>query len=77
MSLSAAERAQKTLYLAEAEAALHSLNLGRMASVFVDQNGERVEFNKASRPALRLYITELKTALGTVTVLGPMNFGMR
>ena len=60
-----------TLYLAEAEAAYHNLVTGKMALVVVDQNGERVEYNRASAPRLLSYIEDLKRQLGT-GVVGPL-----
>ncbi|MGI9503231.1 MAG: gpW family head-tail joining protein [Geminicoccaceae bacterium] len=56
--------------LADAEAALHELNLGRSARVFVDQNQERVEFTAANRGALRTYIEELRAKIASSTVGG-------
>lgn len=53
--------------LADAEAAYHELLLGRSARVFVDQNGERVEFTAANRPALAQYIADLKAQLNGVS----------
>lgn len=76
MALTPEERAVLEQRLAEAEAALHSLNLGTQARVIVDQNGERVEFSGANAARLRAYIEELKIALGKKTVVGPMNFWM-
>jgi hypothetical protein len=70
---------QITLYntrLVEAEDALHKLNIGTSARVFVDQNGERVEFTAANRQALRAYIFELKQALGRLGITGPMKVSM-
>jgi len=46
--------------LSEAQTAYHRLQIGEAALVFVDQNGERVEFNRASAPRLAAYITELE-----------------
>jgi len=59
--------------LTAAEVAYHSLMTGTMAKVFVDQNGERVEYNTASAPRLAQYINDLRRQLGTVTA-GPMQF---
>ena len=36
---------QKKLWLADAEQRYHELATGQAASVFVDQNGERIEYN--------------------------------
>lgn len=62
--------------LTEAEDALHKLLIGNSARVYVDQNGERVEYNAANAARLRAYIMELKIALGNKSVPGPMRVGM-
>ena len=78
MPLTPTEVVTYTRRLAEAEEALHSLNTGTMARVFVDQNGERVEFAAANRNGLRAYIAELRTALGTTAApSGPMTAWMK
>lgn len=46
--------------LAEAEEAMHQLQLGLQARVFVDQNGERIEYTAANRTQLRSYIERLR-----------------
>jgi hypothetical protein len=46
--------------LTEARAAYHQLATGTMARVFVDQNGERVEFAAANAGRLYQYILELE-----------------
>lgn len=76
MALSAEETALYTTRLAEAETALHQITLGDKARVFVDQNGERVEFQAAHANRLRAYIEELKIALGKKTISGPMKSWM-
>jgi hypothetical protein len=77
MSLTPEQRETLETRLTEAEDALHKLSIGGMASVYVDQNGERVEFNRASRANLRAYVMELKAALGqSMGVAGPMSFGI-
>ncbi len=57
--------------LTEAETAYHDLMTGRSARVFVDQNGERVEYVSANAYRLATYIQELKrriaAASGTTT----------
>lgn len=53
--------------LADAEAAYHKLMTGRSARVFVDSNGERVEYTAASADKLANYIRSLKQQLGAVT----------
>jgi len=60
--------------LTEAEAAYHDLLMGRQVRVFVDQNGERVEYTAANRPALAAYIDGLKRQVAG-SVSGPMYFG--
>jgi hypothetical protein len=49
--------------LAEAEAAYHDLVRGRQARVFVDQNGERIEYTPANAARLAMYIADLKRQL--------------
>lgn len=56
--------------LAEAEAAYHKLMIGEAAKVYVDQNGERLEFNVMSASKLAAYIADLKRQLGMA--IGPM-----
>jgi hypothetical protein len=59
--------------LEEARQAFHDLATGRMARVFVDQNGERVEFNAGNSRSLLSYIEELKRMLGIAgRIVGPM-----
>lgn len=60
-----------------ARKAYHDLVTGRMARVFVDQNGERVEFVAANRTALYNYILELEAQLPGGSALptnGPAGF---
>lgn len=57
--------------LEEAEKAYHQLLTGQSVRVFVDQNGERIEYSVASRANLAAYIQMLKTSLGQVST-GPM-----
>lgn len=60
-------------YLSEAESALHRLNMGGSVRVFVDQNGERIEYTAANRQSLRSYIMELRVKLGLSSgIVGPM-----
>lgn len=47
-------------WLTEAEEAHHQLATGKQVSVVVDQNGERVEYQRASRQQLAAYINELR-----------------
>lgn len=45
--------------IADAQAKQHSLLTGTLARVFVDQNGERIEYNAANAPRLAAYIADL------------------
>lgn len=58
--------------LADAQAKYHSLLTGTLAKVFVDQNGERIEYNVASAPRLAAYIQELERLISGVPCGGPM-----
>lgn len=67
------ERTILTSRLKAAEEAEHLARLGQQARVFVDQNGERVEFNLIKATDLRAYILDLKVKLGLPTgISGPM-----
>lgn len=59
--------------LEEARAAHHDLMLGRAVRVFVDQNGERVEYTVAKASSLLAYIQSLESALvSTPARRGPL-----
>lgn len=75
-TLTTEERATYTTRLESAEAALHDLMTGQSARVFVDQNGERVEYAVPNADRLRAYIYELKVMLGKTVGSRPMTFGM-
>lgn len=67
------------LLLKEAEAAYHSLSIGTMARVVVDQNGSRVEYTAANRTSLYNYIQELRAKCPgvsgcAVNIGGPAGF---
>lgn len=64
--MDAAKRALLTKRLEEAEQALHDVTIGGAARVFVDQNGERIEYGPASAINLNKYIWGLKLQLGLV-----------
>jgi hypothetical protein len=73
MAMTTEERAQKTAWLKQAETAYHTLRTGAQARVFVDSNGERVEFAVANADRLRAYIAELREELGIrKAVTGPL-----
>lgn len=55
--------------LEEAEQAYHDLQTGRMPRVFVDQNGERVEYTAANAYRLSTYIAELKRRIAACSGL--------
>lgn len=72
MILSPQDRIRLTSDLQSARGAYHRLMVGEQAKVFVDQNGERIEYNTASAGQLLRYIAELERKLGMTTILGPM-----
>jgi hypothetical protein len=77
VTLTPEQRATYTTRLAQAEQAYHDYRTGVNARVFVDQNGERVEYSAINIAGLRSYIIELKTALGQPSgVVGPMQAWM-
>lgn len=46
--------------LAEAKKAYHELMIGKSARVYVDENGERVEYTAANSAKLAAYIKQLE-----------------
>ena len=62
--------------LNEAREAQHALMMGQSAKVFVDQNGERVEYTAANQNRLAAYIAFLEQKLGIAAVSGPMRAWM-
>ena len=62
--------------LTEAENSYHTLVTGGAARVFVDQNGERIEYAVANAARLGMYIQELKRQLGKLTGGGPLRVFM-
>lgn len=72
MALSAEDKALLTTRLTSAESALHDLMIGNSVRVFVDENGERIEYSAANIQRLRAYIWDLKQQLGKITITGPM-----
>ncbi len=73
--LTSEQRTLLTARLAEAEAAYHSIMLGGGVKVFVDQNGERIEYQSGNIRQLSGYIQGLKQQLGLVPA-GPMSVYM-
>lgn len=72
MTLTPEQRAVLETRLTEAENAYHQLAMGQAARVFVDQNGERIEYVAANANRLQTYITSLKYQLGVQRIAGPM-----
>ena len=72
IALTAEQRALYTARLAAAEEAYHSVMLGGQAKVYVDQNGERIEYGVTNASRLAAYIAELKRLLG-IGCGGPLN----
>lgn len=62
--------------LEDAAHQLHLLLSGQQAKVFVDSNGERVEYTAANRTELQKYVDKLQglvdAAAGKTKNLGPM-----
>lgn len=58
--------------LEEAETALHQIELGQGVRVFVDQNGERIEYTASNRTSLKAYIRSLKFQIDNCSEGGPM-----
>lgn len=56
--------------LDDAQLQYHLLVTGRQANVFVDMNGERVQFTTANRQDLQAYISQLQAELAGQTT-GP------
>jgi hypothetical protein len=72
---------QLRLWLSEARTARHEIATGTRVSVWMDQNGERVEYNRANMPTLTAYISDLETAVTTLNqggtiASGPLQFWM-
>lgn len=72
--LTVEENARYAGWLRDAENAYNSLMLGKQSRVYVDQNGERVEFTMQKAGDLKAYILQLRTLLGKPLhgILGPM-----
>ena len=60
--------------LAEAQAAYHRLMVGEAAVSFTDQNGERVEYTRASAPRLAAYISDLERQVAGQKRLAAFHF---
>ena len=58
--------------LTEATNAYHDLMTGKAVRVFVDQNGERVEYQTANASKLLLYISDLERRISGADVAAPM-----
>lgn len=60
------EKAKYERWLSEARDAYNDLVTGNRARVFVDQNGERIEYDRSSAADLARWITTIETALSPV-----------
>ena len=58
--------------LEQAEAAYADMIMGLTVRVFVDQNGERVEYKAGDADKLAAYIRRLKFELNPTSQAGPM-----
>lgn len=63
-ALTPAQRQQYTEWLLAAEKSYHSLTVGGSVRVFVDQNGERIEYSAVNSSKLLAYINGLRSMLG-------------
>ena len=61
--------------LEEAKAARHKLATGQLARVFVDQNGERVEFVATNIALLDAHIRSLEASASPSTYRSPRPIG--
>lgn len=61
--------------LEEAKTARHKLVTGQLARVFMDQNGERVEFVATNIAQLDAYITSLEALVNPSTYRAPRPIG--
>lgn len=59
-----AERAKYTAWLEAAEKSYNELMIGGGVRVYVDQNGERIEYSSANSTKLLQYINGLRNMLG-------------
>lgn len=62
----------KKARLAEAEAALHDLLLGKAVVECRDSTGESVRFTAANASRLRVYIAQLKAEIAGTTSRAPL-----
>lgn len=72
--LSPEDRTMYEGFLRDAQKAMHELSMGGAVRVYVDQNGERIEYTATSKSNLRTYIIELQVKLGLPLsgISGPM-----
>lgn len=62
----ATEKAKYERWLTDARDAYNELVTGNRARVFVDQNGERIEYDRSNATDLARWITTIETALSPV-----------
>lgn len=63
--------------LVQAEAAYHQLQIGGAVTVFIDQNGERVNYTVGNKSDLYSYIQRLRAQIANPCadqVMRPLNF---
>jgi hypothetical protein len=65
---------QLTAWLAEAEQALHELNIGRRAVSISSSSGKSVSFTAADVGKLQTYIDSLRRQLGIKPTVLPLRF---
>lgn len=77
-ALSVEEIARYSGWLTDAESAYNKLMSGQQTRVYVDQNGERVEYSMQKASDLKAYIAYLRNILGKpiLGVVGPLNVRM-
>lgn len=61
--------------LEQAEQAYHELQTGQSVRVFVDQNGERIEYTAAKKSDLYGYIIQLRGRIAPLAVDMPRPIG--
>lgn len=69
-------RAEKMQMLREAKLEYHALSTGSKLVVMVDQNGERMEYNRAGAANLLAYIRQLERELGLGAASGAIGVWM-
>lgn len=81
MAWTAADIPALEAWLGEARTARHEIATGTKVSVWMDQNGERIEYSRANMSTLQAYIAELEATItqlkaGRTTSCAPLTFWM-